>query len=343
MTDSRNSGPDQESLRRASLKIALRISAACGALVLCLLAAATVYLFSKTGAPAPDSAEPGAVYASLDTRDLIKAMIVVGLVGVLLAGVIGWLSARSSIRPLSEALALQRRFVQDASHEMRTPLAILDARIQLAQRGNDPESANGQALARIREDTAALTELVNGLLEAATGREPAPDTTPVNVTAIAAEVVESARQLADTRRIGLGFDGRTQVEAVINPQSLRRAILALVDNALAHTPAGGRVDLSVGLARNQAVISVTDTGSGISDVDRQRIFERFVHSTRDPAGSGRRGYGIGLALVREIAAQAGGQAELVSSGPGGTEMRILLPRAHSAVLPGRRAPSQPEQ
>src|SRR6478736_4744582 len=93
--------PDQSTLRRASLKVAVRISAAC---------------------------------AYLDSRDLLEAMIIAGLAGIALAGLVGWLSARSAIRPLGEALALQRRFVQDASHELRTPLAILDTRIQLAQR-----------------------------------------------------------------------------------------------------------------------------------------------------------------------------------------------------------------
>ena len=74
-------------------------------------------------------------------------------------------------------------------------------------------------------------------------------------------------------------------------------------------------------------LTVADTGSGISDVDRQRIFERFVHSGSDSAGTGRRGYGIGLALVREIASQAGGRAEIARTGAEGTVMRIVLPKA----------------
>lgn len=331
MTEPRRPGPDQVELRRAALRIALRISAACGALVLCLLAVATVYLVSKAGGPGPDAAEPGAVFVSLDTRDLIRDMILVGLVGVVLAGVIGWFSARSSIRPLSDALARQRRFVQDASHEMRTPLAILDARVQLAQRTSPADSPAGQALAQIRQDTAALTELVDGLLEAATGREAAQDAGPVDVDALAAEVVESAAGLAADRQVTVEHVGLPGATAVIREQSLRRALLALLDNALAHTPDGGRVTVTVGQERDLVTLSVADTGSGISDVDRQRIFERFVHSSAESAGTGRRGYGIGLALVREIAVQAGGRAELVRTGPDGTVMRIVLP----AAKPGR--------
>src|SRR6478735_7916807 len=158
--------PDRETLRRASLKVALRISAGVAVLVLVLLAAATVFLMIKL---AHTSLPSSPAYTYLDSSDLIEGMILAGLAGIVLAGVVGWVSARSAIRPLGDALARQRRFVQDASHELRTPLAILDTRIQLAQRKAEPGSEPAQALARIREDTATLTGIVNELLLAATG------------------------------------------------------------------------------------------------------------------------------------------------------------------------------
>ena len=178
--------PDRDTLRRASLKVALRISAACAVLVLCLLAAATVYLMNKLAHPdLPGSVAHGEAYTYLDSKDLIEAMIIAGVAGIVLAGVVGWLSARSAIRPLGEALALQRRFVQDASHELRTPLAILDARIQLAQRDANPDSKPGRALGKIREDAATLTGIVNELLLAATGAAPDPAAEPVELADVA--------------------------------------------------------------------------------------------------------------------------------------------------------------
>src|SRR3954465_15881280 len=137
--------PDRDTLRRASLKVALRISAGVAVLVLLLLAAATVYLMNRLAHPSlPNSTAAGKAYTYLDSKDLIEAMILAGLTGIVLAGVVAGLSARSAIRPLGEALALHRGFVQDASHELRTPLAILDTRIQLAQRNATPESKSGQ-------------------------------------------------------------------------------------------------------------------------------------------------------------------------------------------------------
>ena len=331
---------DQDTLRRASLKVALRISAACAVLVLCLLAAATIYLVNKLAHPdLPGAAAAGKAYAYVDSKDLIEAMIIAGVIGIVLAGVVGWLSARSAIRPLGEALALQRRFVQDASHELRTPLAILDARIQLAQRDATPDSKPGQALGRIREDAATLTGIVNELLLAATGSTPNPPMEPVDLADVAASVAESLQELAARQDIRLAVsagvpagspgalpDGGRAL-ARIERNSLRRAVLALADNALAHTPPGGRVTISTAVERNHAVITVVDTGSGITGVDQARVFDRFVRTPGADGTGGQRSFGIGLALVREIATAAGGIVEVARTGPEGTTMRLALPLA----------------
>ncbi|QCB97441.1 HAMP domain-containing histidine kinase [Arthrobacter sp. PAMC25564] len=320
--------PDQDTLRRASLKVALRISAACAVLVLCLLAAATVYLMNKLAHPdLPGSAAAGKAYTYLDSKDLIEAMIIAGVAGIVLAGVVGWLSARSAIRPLGEALALQRRFVQDASHELRTPLAILDARIQLAQRDAVPDSKPGQALGRIREDAATLTGIVNELLLAATGAAPDRSTEPVELADVAGSVTESLQELSSRHDIRLAFSDGGRPLARIDRNSLRRAVLALADNALAHTPSGGSVTISTGVERNHAVISVADTGPGITGVDQARIFDRFVRTPSPDGTRGQRSFGIGLALVREIATAAGGTVEVARTGPQGTTMKLTLPLA----------------
>lgn len=321
--------PDRDTLRRASLKVALRTSAACAVLVLCLLAAATAYLMNKLAHPdLPGSVAHGEAYTYLDSKDLIEAMIIAGAAGIVLAGAVGWLSARSAIRPLGEALALQRRFVQDASHELRTPLAILDARIQLAQRDANPESKPGRALGKIREDAATLTGIVNELLLAATGAAPEPAAEPVELADVAGAVSESLQELAARQEVRLSFsDDGGQPLARIDRNSLRRAVLALADNALAHTGSGGSIIIRTGTEGNQAVVCVADTGTGITDVDQARIFDRFVR-TAGPDGSGsRRSFGIGLALVREIATAAGGSVEIDRTGPSGTTMKLRLPLA----------------
>ncbi|MBT2565286.1 HAMP domain-containing histidine kinase [Arthrobacter sp. ISL-85] len=322
--------PDRETLRRASLKIALRISAGVAVLVLLLLAAATVFLMNKLAHPSlPDSSAAGNSYTYLDSKDLIEGMILAGFAGVVLAGVVGWVSARSAIRPLGDALARQRRFVQDASHELRTPLAILDTRIQLAQRKAEPGSEPALALARIREDTATLTGIVNELLLAATESPGDAPVEPADAAEVAGAVAASLQDLARQQGVQVLSTGRGPAMVRIDPSSLRRAVLALTDNALAHTPPGGSITISTAAEGSRAMIQVVDTGSGITGVDPERIFDRFVRAPdlRDPAG--RRSFGIGLALVRDIATAAGGTVEVVRSGPQGTTMRLALPLARA--------------
>ncbi|MDP9889844.1 sensor histidine kinase [Pseudarthrobacter enclensis] len=320
--------PDREILRRASLKVALRISAGVAALVLILLAAATAFLMYKLAHPVlPGATEPGKPYTYLDSRDLIEGMILAGLAGIVLAGLVGWLSARSAIRPLGEALARQRRFVQDASHELRTPLAILDTRIQLAQRKAEPGSEPAQALAKIREDASTLTGIVNELLLAATASATVPDLEPVDVGLAAGSVAGSLQDLARQQGVQVAFDGGGPALVRIDPSSFRRAVLALADNALGHTPAGGSITVSAAVEGSWALVRVSDTGSGISGVDPDRIFDRFVRTGGTGEAQGRRSFGIGLALVREIASAAGGTVKVVRSGPDGTTMELALPLA----------------
>ncbi|MGO4189794.1 sensor histidine kinase [Pseudarthrobacter sp. TAF60_1] len=320
--------PDQATLRKASLRIALRISAACAVMVLCLLAGAAIYLTNQLSHPElPGTSSSAADFAYLDYKDLLKALIIAGAAGILLAGMIGWFSARSAIEPLGAAMALQRRFVQDASHELRTPLAILDARIQLAQRDTTPESKTAQALVRIRQDTSALTAIVNELLLAATGGSAETPAEPIDVAGVVETVAESVRTIARDQEVSVAVTAGTSPLARIDESSLRRAVLALADNALAHTPAGGTITLAAAADHRSAVITVTDTGSGISGVERDRIFERFVRTPRPDGTRAQRSFGIGLALVRDVATAAGGTVEIASTGPDGTTMRITLPLA----------------
>jgi two-component system OmpR family sensor kinase len=327
-TNRATADPDQATLRKASLRIAVRISVACAVMVLCLLAGAAIYLTNQLSHPElPGPSSPAADFEYLDYKDLLKALIIAGAAGIVLAGVVGWFSARSAIEPLGAAMALQRRFVQDASHELRTPLAILDARIQLAQRDTPSESKQGQALVRIRQETSALTAIVNELLLAATGSAAETPAEPVDVAGVVESVAESVRTIAHDQDVRVAVTPGGRPLTRIDESSLRRAILALADNALAHTPAGGTITLAAAASQRSAIITVTDTGSGISGVERDRIFERFVRTPRPDGTRAQRSFGIGLALVRDVVTAAGGTVEIASTGPDGTTMRITLPLA----------------
>jgi signal transduction histidine kinase len=260
--------------------------------------------------------------------DLTRVLLAVGAVGLVLSAFVGTLMARRAVRPLSDALALQRSFVADASHELRTPLTLLSTRAQLLRRslvadGADPSVVNDAD--GILSDAARMTELVEELLVAA---DPWTDSesAPVELTSLCAELVASARDYAESNQVSLVLD-RPDADAVTttgNAVGIRRAVLAILDNAIAHTPPSGTVTVSVRRQGRDAVIDVTDTGSGIAAAEVDRVFDRF-HSSHHKAS--RRSYGLGLALAREVVARQGGRIAVESTSDSGTTFRVWLPRA----------------
>ncbi|MCQ9164646.1 HAMP domain-containing sensor histidine kinase [Arthrobacter sp. STN4] len=316
--------PDELQLRRAALTVGLRIAVAIAVMVIAVIVAAAIYMLYLSHHPDVSRQDPHSARVYVESNDMLKAMAVAGLAGILAAGAIGWLSARNAIRPLGRALELQRRFVQDASHELRTPLAILDARVQLAQ---DHVAAGTEAaalLAQVRHDTAGLAATVQELLLAATGDPGSADAEPVDVNDVVAGVTADFQDMAAGRGIRLEFVHTGSPRVRIQPNSLRRAVLGLVDNALTHTPEGGRVTVTAMSRGREAAITVADTGTGISGIDQDRVFDRFAR-TSEPSPGNRRSYGLGLALVREIAVAAGGRVEISSTGPRGTTMALTFP------------------
>lgn len=322
---------DARQLRRAAVTVGVRIAVASAGMVVLVIVAAALYMLYLSGHP--DVSDPSSARVYVDSNDMLKAMALAGAGGILAAGAIGWLSARSAIRPLGRALALQRRFIQDASHELRTPLTILDARVQLAEHKVPAGSDAARLLAQVRADTAALSATVQELLLAAVGDAGVPADT-VDVNAVVDGVAADLADLAQSRGVHLEVthDGDPRVR--IHANSLRRAVLGLVDNALNHTPAGGRATIATDVQGRVVRISVSDTGTGISGIDQTRVFDRFAR-TSEPLAGGRRSYGLGLALVREIATAAGGRIDITSTGPNGTVMGLTLPTAQQR----RRGPS----
>lgn len=263
---------------------------------------------------------------------LLVALVVSGLIATVAAAAIGLLLARRSMRPMSEALALQRRFVADAGHELRTPLTLLSTRAQLLRRRlasgdatvSDADVRDG--LDEIVDDSRALTEIVEDLLTAADPRQSA-QAEGVDIGALAAVVARSAEGRAHDR--GIAISTRAAEDAVVTgaPVSLRRLLVALVDNALDH--AATRVGIDVTGSRDEVVLTVSDDGPGFAD--EERAFDRFASSRAATGADGHeRHYGLGLALVAEVVDRHGGTVSATGAAGGGAEVVVRLPRAEAA-------------
>ena len=263
--------------------------------------------------------------AEASSGRLVTALLVAGLIGVLLAAGLAALLARRAMEPLEEALALQRRFVADASHELRTPLTLLSTRVQMLsrriRRGDAEPVAVERDLDGVLADTRALAEIMDDLLLAADGGA-ADAHTDVDLGRVARAVVEAASADAERRGVSLGLDVDAPAHVLGSEAALRRAVTALVDNALDH--ARGAVTVQVGLAGHRAQVRVTDDGPGVPPELGDRVFERFASSRPTPE-AGRRHYGLGLALVADVAHAHRGEVRVEPGPDGGSSFVLSVP------------------
>ncbi len=267
---------------------------------------------------------------------ILTSLLAAGGVGVLLAALIAAWLARRAMSPLTQSLSMQRRFVADASHELRTPLTLLSTRLQLvarrARHGDGP--LTGSDLDGVLADTDRLTEILDDLLIAADPRGEA-DRGEVDLASLVRECVDAASGSAEQAGVALHLKAAPHVVVQGVAPALRRAVTALVDNALDH--AGSRVDVSVEQQQEVVRVVVADDGPGIPAEVRTRVFERFTSTRPSEDTGGRRHYGIGLALVADVAAAHGGSVEANGSADGepGAVLTLTLPAGTSPVRRSR--------
>ncbi|MCG2799141.1 MAG: HAMP domain-containing histidine kinase [Cellulomonas sp.] len=235
---------------------------------------------------------------------IVAVVLLAGAVGVVLAGLAGAWLGRRAVQPLADSLTRQRRFVSDASHELRTPLTLLSTRVQLLGRHLDAQVSDLPPAVRadvngLYGDAAALAGVFDDLLLAADDRSVRPD--PVDVAATARTVVEAAGAAAAAKDRTLTLTGDSTAVALASQSPVRRALTALVDNALEH--AGSAVVVDVVIDGGVVRVQVIDDGPGIAQ--GARVFERFASG--GSGSDGRKHYGLGLALVAEIAGKYHGR------------------------------------
>lgn len=199
---------------------------------------------------------------------------------------------------LDSTMLAQRRFVADAAHQLKTPLAGLRMQAELAMR-NAPPGDTQVSLEQIIAGTARATRLVNQLLLMASAENPnSIAMPPINLAELAKEQTLRWVDTAIEEGIDLGFEGPDS-PVMVRGQSilLGEAVNNLIDNAIRYTPSPGRITVSISIQRRQVILAVEDSGPGIPVEERERVFDRFYRVL----GSKAEGSGLGLAIVREIA------------------------------------------
>jgi two-component system OmpR family sensor kinase len=272
----------------------------------------------------------GAVQVALPVgesrRALYRSVLVLlftGAAGLVLAAAGSAFLAGRAVRPIGEALERQRRFIADASHELRTPVAVLRARAELLAQEDLPEEARDE-VARLHQDADELADLLEELLDLArldAAGEPLA-LAPVAMDEVAEEVVAQLRPLAGER--GVTLTARAEpLWARAHLGRVRQVLRALADNALKHTPAGGTVTVEIARADGRVVVSVRDDGEGIAAEHLPHLFDRFY---RVDAARARGGAGLGLAIAAELVRRMEGEIRVESTPGKGTVAKVhLLP------------------
>jgi signal transduction histidine kinase len=263
---------------------------------------------------------------------LVRSLLLAGVIGIIAASALGAVLGRRAVRPMSRALTLQRRFVADASHELRTPLAVLHTRAELVQRrlARAPASTDERLsaeVAQLANDTRALGEVVEDLLLSAELQHRPAGGAMVDAGELTHELVASVESYATARGVALRADVDAGSTGVIGVRSsLRRALAALVDNALAHVDAGGTVTVSARRANGQVSLAVIDDGEGLDPAQAAQLLDRFARGPQHTDRPGRR-FGLGLALVRDVVNAHGGQLHIDGSPGHGARFTMVLPAA----------------
>ena len=320
---------DAHAVRRASRIVGTQITLAFTFVVLAVLVAAFVFVFHHI--PPERLFDPELHEETIDVGgiDIITAGVVIGIGAIILAGTVSWFATRRAVRPLGDALRIQRTFVADASHKLRTPLSVLDARLQLLQRGLATTDPSTTTVAELRRDTKTLIEIVNDLLTSAEvgGSDRRDEAVIVNPIVLLA--AESMRILASEKSVTVTVSQVPPMATRMPAASVHRCVVALLDNALDFAPPGSEVHVSLSQVRSSVRIAVSDKGPGITGIAPERIFDRFARSGEavDGGGSSHSGFGIGLSLVRDTVERAGGTASVAKSSAKGTEIELIIPAA----------------
>ena len=265
--------------------------------------------------------------ALLKTKDGIE-MIVLTIDGILILiiGGVGYFLAGRTLRPIQQSLDRQKRFTADASHDLRTPLAIMKTEIEVALQNNHADNSTyRKTLKSGLEEIQTMSLLVEDLLTLARTENKNKDITKmyIDYQDVLNKLVNRIQKQVNEKSITVQLDIKDTGKIYVHEHSFTRALQNIVQNAIRYTKSGGVISIKLVRLGRHFTLSIKDTGVGISSKDLPYVFDRFYkasHSRNDQAGSG-----LGLSIAKEIIEIYGGSLSIESTEGKGTTVTIIMP------------------
>jgi PAS domain S-box-containing protein len=228
-----------------------------------------------------------------------------------------------------ERVAVLQRFVQDISHDLRTPLSVISTQLYLLQRTLDSPAERAKHFETLEAQVTRIGKILDDTLVMSRLDKANPDEyvfIPMDMNVIVPEVIAEVKALAEHRNQTLDFEpAASEMVVLVDEVQFKRVVRHLILNAVNFTPEHGKIHLRSGADEQNVILEVEDNGVGIGSLDVPHIFERFYRADvarRTDAG----GSGLGLAIVKRIVDAHGGEIEVESTPGEGTLFRILLPK-----------------
>ena len=269
-----------------------------------------------------DTSEEQAYQAAIDRIGV--ALLVADGVAVVAVGVAAWLLADRTLGPIRDAHERQRRFVADASHELRTPVAAIRAGTEAALGADTPPDGLRATLRNVVSSTERLTRITNDLLVLARTDDQTIQRRheSFDLSVVVAEAIETERAAIGRRPAEVRLAPDLVVDA--DADEVGQIVRNLVENAFVHGGDGVRVRVATTGSDREAVVEVEDDGLGIPAGERAHVFEPFYRSRRDAAAPS--GSGLGLAIAADLAQRNGGRLTVDGGRATGVVARLTLPR-----------------
>src|SRR5437667_4154402 len=291
-----------------------------------------IYAFAVTVNGTPGVVQIG---RSTEPEEAALSQLRIVLLAVLAVSIVpavggGYLLSGRALRPIKTAMDTQRTFIADASHELRTPVAVVRTTAELLKRHLGPDTGHTAAsdqvaLDDILSESDRLGRMVDQMLtlaEADAGQRTVLSS-EISLNELIDEVARSMRSLAEAREISLNAQLNSDISLSGDPSRLRELLTVLLDNAVKYTDAGGRVDVSVRKEHRKAIITVSDNGPGIPSEALPHVFDRFYRvdeaRSRESGGTG-----LGLAIARHIVEAHSGTIDVESKIREGTVVTVEL-------------------